>query len=55
MDMVRIEGKQLQELRETLYHSDCRLLRIGWHGDHVTFKMNEGVWSPPMGSKQEPY
>ena len=55
MKMVRIEGKELESLIETLNTSKPRLLRISWHDDHVTFKVNEHTWSPPMGSRQDPY
>lgn len=55
MNMVRIEGRQLEDLIETLSTNKPRLLRIAWHDDHVTLKVNEGIWSPPMGTKQEPY
>lgn len=55
MNMVRIEGKQLEQLQAQLARKDVRYIRISWHDDHVTVKVNEGIWSPPIGTKQLPY
>jgi hypothetical protein len=61
MDMVRIEGKQLENLIDTLTRykeatgRDPYLLRIAWQGESVLMKVNEGLWSAPMGTKQEAY
>ena len=56
-DMVIINGKQLQDLLEDLQARGSNLshLRIAWYGDHVTLKINEGSWSPPVGRMQPPY
>lgn len=57
--MVVIEGKQLEMLRKALTISPksapIHTLRIAWHGDSVSVKINEHIWSAPMGRIQEPY
>jgi hypothetical protein len=55
--MIRIEGKQLEDLIAMLTNPDRppHLLRINWRGESAAFKVNEGGWTPSMGTKQEPY
>ena len=54
--MIVIDSStQLNPLREQLYHSQAHKLRVVIKGDCVKFKINEGVWSPPLGKIQEPY
>lgn len=55
MPMIRIEGRDLEQLKASLCRKEVHLLRVSWHGDHATFKTNSDVWSPPLGTVQEPY
>ena len=58
--MVRIEGRQLKLLMDTFDNArmgvgEIRLLRLDQRGDSVAFKINEGTWSPGLGTHQAPY
>lgn len=63
LPMIRIEGNDLQKLKEMLNDtwrrdaggSAAYLLRVSWHDDSATFKVNGEMWTPPMGTVQEPY
>lgn len=56
-NMVIIGKKQLQEMLDALNGrgSNLQYLRLSWYGDHVTYKINEGTWSAPVGVMQPPY
>lgn len=57
--IVRIEGSALAQLQQMLNPDPKKrtvhLLRVDQRGDSVAFKVNEGIWSPSLGSPQEPY
>ena len=57
--MYVIDGRQLEQLIMELQGNGVGIkankLRIGIDGDRVKFKVNERMWSPPMGRVQEPY
>jgi hypothetical protein len=55
MAMIRIEGKDLDMLREALSDNNTHLLRVEWRGDGAAFKVNSGCWSPTLGTEQKPY
>lgn len=56
-NMFVIDGAQLEQLREALNSRGNSLykFRISVHGEHITYKVNEGGWTPPVGRVQEPY
>ena len=55
-NMVVLEGRDLESFLKSLgARKNVYKLRISWYGDHVTLKINEGCWSPPVGTIQEPY
>lgn len=52
MDKIVLKGSEL----DSFYHdlgverpADVYLLRISTDGDSLKWKVNEGIWSPPMG------
>lgn len=52
--MVIIDSPaEMDKLRRAL--TNAYKLRISWHGDHITIKANERMWSAPIGKFQEPY
>lgn len=52
--MVIIDSPaEMDKLRRAL--TNAYKLRISWHGDHITIKANERMWSAPMGKFQGPY
>lgn len=57
--MYIIDGKELEQLLMELRGNGVGIkpnkLRIGIDGDYVKFKVNERIWSPPMGRVQDPY
>lgn len=60
MNMVRIEGNDLRSLLSQLGVVDpdstgIRYIRIDQRGNAVAVKVNEDMWSPSIGVKQEAY
>ena len=56
--MFVLEGKQLENFIESLKYGTSLptyKLRISVQDDSFTYKVNEGVWSAPVGSAQAPY
>lgn len=57
--MFVLEGFQLEQLITELKGNGVGTkpykLRIGIDGDRVKFKVNERMWSPPMGEIQGEY
>jgi hypothetical protein len=47
--IIEIDGKELQALLAVLKRPGCTRLRVHTDGEHAKFKVNESVWSPPLG------
>jgi hypothetical protein len=48
--IIEINGTELQQLiYELTQNRKAYKLRVSVDGDTVKFKMNSGMWSPPMG------
>lgn len=54
-EFYEITGTELQELYSAMRFADKKLglrkIRVYVDGDHLKFKVNEFVWSPPYGKK----
>jgi len=53
-EFYEITGTQLQELYAELRFADkfgLRKLRVYVDGDNLKIKVNEYIWSPPIGKK----
>jgi len=56
--MFVVEGFELEQLIEHLKHGtsiSTYKLRISVQDNSFTYKVNEGMWSAPIGSAQAPY
>lgn len=53
-EFYEITGTELQELYSAMRFADksgLRKIRVYVDGDHLKIKVNEFIWSPPMGKK----
>ena len=61
MDFIELTAREAKDLQAALNYADAnggiRKLRVSVNTltNDVKFKVNEGTWSPPMGTKGEPY
>lgn len=51
--IIILDGRELRNFLENLATTDVRKLSVHVDGEHVKFKINEHMWSPPMGKKRE--
>ena len=47
-DIITIEGKALGEFVEAVNRGTVYRIRIWDGGDVIKFKLNEGMWTPPI-------
>jgi len=56
MEFIELSAEEVKSLQQSLNGAaSLRKLRVSSDGNSVKFKINEGVWSPPLGRKGEPY
>lgn len=59
MDYIELSAAEARELASALHTAasgfGIHKMRVSVEGDRVKFKVNEGIWSPPMGRRGEQY
>lgn len=54
-EIIRLEGPDLQWLKNKLGTNSVKILRVYKEGNSLKFKCNEGTWTVPMGISEGDY